>query len=151
PRLPHLPGSPLLVHGRDPSLCRLDHCHRLSDRPHPPHRLGPSLPVGPPEGGRAVRRVSVENLCMSYDDAPVLERVNLDVPSGTFCALVGASGCGKSTFLRLLLSQERPSRGAIRLDGEPVAPEPTPDRGVVFQKYSVFPHLTVCENLILPA
>jgi NitT/TauT family transport system ATP-binding protein len=63
--------------------------------------------------------------------------------------MVGASGCGKSTFLRLLLGQERPTRGAILLDGEPLPPEPDPHRGVVFQRYSVFPHLTVLRNVML--
>jgi NitT/TauT family transport system ATP-binding protein len=95
--------------------------------------------------------VSVDNLFMAYDGNPVLERVNLAVAHGTFTAIVGASGCGKSTFLRLLLSQERPTRGEIRIDGAPIAAEPTPDRGIVFQRYSVFPHLTVCQNLMLPA
>lgn len=94
-------------------------------------------------------RVTVDNLFMDYDHTPVLERINLDVESSAFCAIVGASGCGKSTFLRLLLSQEQPSRGAILIDGEPVAPEPTPDRGIVFQRYSVFPHLTVTDNLVM--
>lgn len=95
-------------------------------------------------------QVSVRDVFKHYDDAPVLERVNLEVASGTFCAIVGASGCGKSTFLRLLLGQERPSRGAILLDEAAIAPEPSPDRGIVFQRYSVFPHLTVTENLMLP-
>jgi len=98
-----------------------------------------------------VSRVTVEGVFMEYDQTPILERINLEVASGTFCAIVGASGCGKSTFLRLLLSQERPSRGVIRIDGEEIAPEPTPDRGIVFQRYSVFPHLTVCGNLTLAA
>lgn len=93
--------------------------------------------------------VSVRNVAVSYDTVPVLERVNLEVEEGTFCTIVGASGCGKSTFLRLLLSQERPSRGDILVAGEPVADEPTPDRGIVYQRYSVFPHLTVEDNLIL--
>jgi len=96
-------------------------------------------------------RVTVSDLFMDYDRTPVLERVNLEVASGAFCAIVGASGCGKSTFLRLLLSQEQPSRGEIRIDGMAVAPEPTPDRGIVFQRYSVFPHLTVTGNLIVAA
>ncbi|WP_289033824.1 ABC transporter ATP-binding protein [uncultured Roseibium sp.] len=94
-------------------------------------------------------KLSVQNLFMSYDGAPILERVSLDVSEGSFCTIVGASGCGKSTFLRLLLSQERASRGKILLDGTPLPEEPTPDRGIVFQRYSVFPHLTVAENLIL--
>ncbi len=95
--------------------------------------------------------VTVKDLFMSYDGAPILERVNITVGAGTFCAIVGASGCGKSTFLRLLLSQEQPSRGDIRIDGKPIAREPSPDRGIVFQRYSVFGHLTVEENLMLPA
>ena len=93
--------------------------------------------------------ISVRNLAMRYEDVLVLERVNLEVESGSFCTIVGASGCGKSTFLRLLLSQETPSSGDILLDGEPLPNQPTPDRGIVFQRYSVFPHLTVEDNLIL--
>ncbi len=86
---------------------------------------------------------------MSYGESLVLERVNLEVEQGAFCTIVGASGCGKSTFLRLLLSQETPTRGAIELNGTPIPPEPTPDRGIVFQRYSVFPHLSVEDNLIM--
>ncbi|MEP0518741.1 MAG: ATP-binding cassette domain-containing protein [Hyphomicrobiales bacterium] len=88
---------------------------------------------------------------MEYGDNRVLERLSLTVEAGSFCTIVGASGCGKSTFLRLLLSQEVPTGGRILLDGKPLPPEPTPDRGIVFQRYSVFPHLSVEENLILAA
>ncbi len=94
-------------------------------------------------------KLSVQSLAKLYDGVPVLERVNLEVQTGSFCTIVGASGCGKSTFLRMLLSQEHPTRGQILLDGTPLPLEPTPDRGIVFQKYSVFSHLTVAENLIL--
>ncbi|CTQ53341.1 Bicarbonate transport ATP-binding protein CmpD [Roseibium album] len=94
-------------------------------------------------------KLSVRGLEKSYDRTPILERVELDVESGSFCTIVGASGCGKSTFLRMLLSQELPTRGEILLDGHALPDEPTPDRGIVFQKYSVFSHLTVSENLIL--
>lgn len=94
-------------------------------------------------------KLTVTNVSKNYDGVPVLERVNLDIKNGEFCAIVGASGCGKSTFLRMLLSQETPSGGTILLDGNPIPDEPTPDRGIVFQKYSVFSHLTVAENLIL--
>jgi NitT/TauT family transport system ATP-binding protein len=93
--------------------------------------------------------VSVRNLWMEYPGQVVLERVNLEVRTGEFCVLIGPSGCGKTTFLRLLLSMERPTRGEIRLDGAPLPLDPGPDRGVVFQRYSVFPHLTVVENVIL--
>ncbi|HLJ65236.1 MAG TPA: ABC transporter ATP-binding protein [Stellaceae bacterium] len=93
--------------------------------------------------------LKIRNLWMEYPGQRVLERINLDVPAGQFCAVIGASGCGKSTFLRLLLSQEKPTRGSILLDGAPLPADPGPDRGVVFQRYSVFPHLTVLQNVVL--
>ncbi len=93
--------------------------------------------------------ISVRNVWQQYDDQVVLEGLNLEVDEGEFCTLVGASGCGKSTFLRLLLGQEIPSRGAITLDGKALANEPDPSRGVVFQRYSVFPHLSVLDNVAL--
>jgi NitT/TauT family transport system ATP-binding protein len=94
--------------------------------------------------------VEVTDVAVTYDGCPVLQRVNLKVSEGAFITIVGASGCGKSTFLRLLLSQEQPTAGVIRVAGRHIPPMPTPDRGIVFQRYSVFPHLTVAENLILP-
>ncbi|MDY7561695.1 ABC transporter ATP-binding protein [Pseudomonas sp. 10B1] len=93
--------------------------------------------------------ISVKNVWQEYDKQPVLERLNLSVDEGEFCTLVGASGCGKSTFLRLLLGQEVPSRGHILLDGKPLVGEPNASRGVVFQRYSVFPHLSVLNNVAL--
>lgn len=92
--------------------------------------------------------VEVDNIFQSYGPRPILERVNVTVEEGEFISIVGASGCGKSTFLRLLLAQERPTRGTIRVAGGAPAQEPGLDRGVVFQRYSVFPHLTVRDNVI---
>ncbi len=99
-------------------------------------------------GFRVVSHVTVRDLWMEYPGQVVLERVNLEIPSGSFNVLIGPSGCGKTTFLRLLLSMEQPTRGSIQLDGEALPPEPGPDRGIVFQRYSVFPHLTVVQNVI---
>ncbi len=93
--------------------------------------------------------VTVDNIHQSYDGRPILERVSLGVEEGDFISIVGASGCGKSTFLRLLLAQEQPTRGATRIDGRPPAREPGQERGIVFQRYSVFLHMTVRENLIV--
>jgi len=93
--------------------------------------------------------ISVQNVWQQYDDQVVLEGLNLSVAEGEFCTLVGASGCGKSTFLRLLLGQEVPSKGKILLDGKALASEPDASRGVVFQRYSVFPHLSVLDNVAL--
>lgn len=97
----------------------------------------------------AVPFIQVKNVWQEYGDQVVLEQLNLDINEGEFCTLVGASGCGKSTFLRILLGQERPSRGEILLDGQPLAHEPDASRGVVFQRYSVLPHLSVLNNVAL--
>jgi NitT/TauT family transport system ATP-binding protein len=91
----------------------------------------------------------IDNVWKEYGDQIVLENVSLTVASRAFVALVGPSGCGKSTFLRMLLGQEQATSGTILLDGKPLPPEPGPDRGVVFQRYSVFPHLTVLGNVLL--
>lgn len=93
--------------------------------------------------------IEVNNVWQEYADQVVLERLNLRINEGEFCTLVGASGCGKSTFLRLLLGQERASRGEILLAGEALSAEPDSSRGVVFQRYSVFPHLTVLDNVAI--
>ncbi|MGZ2255973.1 ABC transporter ATP-binding protein [Roseobacter sp. A03A-229] len=92
--------------------------------------------------------VTVQNIFQSYGRRTIIERVNLEAQEGEFLSIVGASGCGKSTFLRLLLAQERPTRGEIRIAGADPAREPGLDRGIVFQRYSVFPHMTVRENIV---
>jgi NitT/TauT family transport system ATP-binding protein len=93
--------------------------------------------------------LSFRNVWVEYGSQIVLERINIEIESGTFLSVVGPSGAGKSTFLRLILGQERPSQGAVLLDGEPFPAEPGPDRGIVFQRYSVFPHLTVLGNVLV--
>lgn len=55
--------------------------------------------------------IDIKNIWQEYGDHVVLERINLQVKEGEFCSMVGASGCGKSTFLRLLLGQKADSRG----------------------------------------
>lgn len=84
----------------------------------------------------------------AYGPKMVLDNVDLAVERGEFCTIVGPSGCGKSTFLRLILGQERPTSGAILIDGEP-AGGPNAERGIVYQKYSLFPHLSVLQNILL--
>ena len=93
--------------------------------------------------------LSVRDVWVEYGDQIVLERINLEIAAGAFLSVVGPSGAGKSTFLRLILGQERPTRGTILIDGTPLPGEPGPDRGVVFQRYSVFPHLTVLGNVLI--
>ena len=93
--------------------------------------------------------VSVKHLWKEYDEHVVLEDVNLEIADHEFVTIVGASGCGKTTFLRMLLGMETPSRGEFLIDGQPLPNEPGADRGIVFQRYSLFPHLTVMQNLLL--
>lgn len=92
--------------------------------------------------------IQVNNVWKQYDDNVVLERLNVSVQEGEFVTLVGTSGCGKSTFLNMLLGTVQPSKGEILLDGQPIPDEPGSDRGIVFQQYSVFPHMTVLENVM---
>jgi len=93
--------------------------------------------------------IEARNLWKKYGDKVVLERLNLRVDAGEFITLVGTSGCGKSTFLKMLLGTEAASSGELLLHGKPVPSEPGPDRGIVFQQYSVFPHLTVLQNVMV--
>lgn len=92
--------------------------------------------------------LSLRNIWIEYDDKIVIENMNFDIDSGSFVSIIGPSGAGKSSLLRIILGQEVPTRGAILLDGTPLTPECGPDRGVVFQRYSVFPHLSVLRNTV---
>jgi NitT/TauT family transport system ATP-binding protein len=94
-------------------------------------------------------QIIVKKLWKEYGNQVVLENVNLSVGDHEFVTIVGASGCGKTTFLRMLLGVEAPTRGEFLIDGQPLPQEPGPDRGIVFQRYSLFPHLTVLDNLLL--
>ena len=93
--------------------------------------------------------LEAKGLWKRYGNSVVLENVNTRVDKGEFITIVGTSGCGKTTFLRMLLGVEQSSEGALLLEGKPVPDEPGEDRGIVFQKYSVFPHLTVLQNVLL--
>jgi len=90
--------------------------------------------------------LSLQDVWVEYGDKIVLEKVNLDIEAGSFVSIIGPSGAGKSSLLRVVLGQEVPTRGTILLDGTPLTPECGPDRGVVFQRYSVFPHLSALRN-----
>jgi NitT/TauT family transport system ATP-binding protein len=94
-------------------------------------------------------QVTVKHLWKEYGNQVVLENVNLQINDHEFVTIVGASGCGKTTFLKMLLGVETASRGQFLIDGTALPREPGPDRGIVFQRYSLFPHLTVLDNLLL--
>lgn len=93
--------------------------------------------------------ITFERVWKEYGDHVVLENIDLEIAPRAFVALVGPSGCGKTTFLRMLLGDETPTRGRILVDSVPLDAEPNADRGVVFQRYSVFPHLDVLGNVMI--
>ena len=76
----------------------------------------------------------------------VLDNINLQLYSGELVCVVGASGCGKSTLLNIIAGLSQPTSGEIRVDDEVVL-GPGPDRGMVFQSYTLYPWLTVKENI----
>ncbi|WP_137681569.1 ABC transporter ATP-binding protein [Aurantiacibacter suaedae] len=92
--------------------------------------------------------LTFKDVWVEYGDKIVLEQINLTIEEGAFVSVIGPSGAGKSSLLRLALGQEAPSRGTLMLDSVPLPPECGPDRGVVFQHYSVFPHLTALGNVM---
>lgn len=97
----------------------------------------------------SIALIKAKKLGKSYGANIVLENITTEVKSGEFVTLVGTSGCGKSTFLKMLLGTESATTGELQLDNQPIAQEPSPERGIVFQKYSVFPHLTVLQNVLV--
>jgi NitT/TauT family transport system ATP-binding protein len=76
-----------------------------------------------------------------------LSETNLEVQDNDFICILGPSGCGKSTLLRIVAGLDTPSTGRVLLDGQPVE-RPGPDRGMVFQSYTLFPWLTVRQNVL---
>jgi NitT/TauT family transport system ATP-binding protein len=97
---------------------------------------------------REGRYLLIEDLYKRYGSKLVLDNIDLAVDKGELCTLVGPSGCGKSTLLRILVGEERQSEGRVLLDGRRVG-SPDQRRGIVFQRYSLFPHLSVLDNVTL--
>jgi multiple sugar transport system ATP-binding protein len=95
--------------------------------------------------------VSFEGVSKKFDDVTVVEEFNLDVADGELLVLVGGSGSGKSTILRMVAGLEEVTSGKIRIDERDVTPLPPRERDVamVFQDYGLYPHMTVRENLSL--
>ncbi len=96
--------------------------------------------------------IEIRNVSKSFDGELVLDRINLDIYDNEFVTLLGPSGCGKTTTLRLIGGFEQPDEGEIVFMGETINDLPPHKRSVntVFQKYALFPHLNVFENVAFP-
>src|SRR5437763_4030242 len=93
--------------------------------------------------------VRIEGITKRFGSIVAVDRVDLEVGRGELFALLGGSGCGKTTLLRTLAGFERPDEGRILIDGEDMAEVPPYRRPVnmMFQSYALFPHMTVAENV----
>jgi sn-glycerol 3-phosphate transport system ATP-binding protein len=94
--------------------------------------------------------VKLDGVAKRWNGQLGVEGISLDIPEGSFTALLGPSGCGKSTTLRLLAGLELPDEGTISIDGKDVTTSAASDRNLsmVFQSYALFPHLSVAENVV---
>ncbi len=93
--------------------------------------------------------VRLDHVTKRFEDVVAVDDVSLEIPHGSFFALLGPSGCGKTTTLRMIGGFEEPSEGSIYLGEEPVTGRPPYKRDVntVFQSYALFPHLSTFENV----
>ena len=93
--------------------------------------------------------IRLRDLCMAFDDEPVLNNVNLYINDKEFLTLLGPSGCGKTTTLRIIGGFTTPTSGDVLFDGVRINDVPPYQRQIntVFQKYALFPHLNVYENI----
>ena len=93
--------------------------------------------------------VSLRDIVVEFDGQRILDGLNLDIHDKEFVTLLGSSGCGKTTTLRLIAGFLEPTSGKVLLKGEDITGVPPYKRPVntVFQKYALFPHLNVFENV----
>ena len=93
--------------------------------------------------------VSLRDIVVDFDGQRILNGLNLDIHDKEFVTLLGSSGCGKTTTLRLIAGFLEPTAGTVSLHGKDITGEPPYKRPVntVFQKYALFPHLNVFENV----
>lgn len=97
-------------------------------------------------------KLEVQNICKSYatrgkQKLTVLQEVSFQIFPREMICLVGSSGCGKSTLLNIIAGLIPPSSGQVLVDGQPVTGRPGSDRGMVFQGYTLYPWLTVAQNV----
>ncbi len=101
----------------------------------------------------AMPLLEVDSVSHAYGQQPVVNALSFSLSGGEIACLLGSSGCGKTTVLRLIAGFEAPSAGSIRLNGATIADShqqmPAESRriGMVFQDYALFPHLSIADNI----
>lgn len=97
-------------------------------------------------------RVKIEDLRKAFGAVEVLHGFDIDIADGEFIAVLGESGCGKSTFLRIVAGLEEATSGLIEIDGRDVTHLTPKERDIamVFQTYALYPHMSVRENIEFP-
>src|SRR4051812_50154070 len=95
------------------------------------------------------QHVLLTGISKTFGDFTAVRPLDLTIPAGSFFALLGASGCGKTTTLRMIAGLEEPTTGSVALGGRDVTALPPYKRPVntVFQNYALFPHLDIHENV----
>jgi len=108
-----------------------------------PAQLGAAAPA------TTTADIRLEQVVKRFDDVVAVDRISLEVPRGSFFALLGPSGCGKTTTLRMIGGFEEPSEGRILLGDQDVVGLPPYKRDVntVFQSYALFPHMSIEDNV----
>ncbi len=93
--------------------------------------------------------ISIRHINKFFGSFQAIDDVSMNIGQGEFFSLLGSSGCGKTTLLRMLAGFESTSEGEIEIDGQPMADVPPHERPVnmVFQSYAIFPHLNVRDNI----
>jgi ABC-type Fe3+/spermidine/putrescine transport system ATPase subunit len=93
--------------------------------------------------------LAIDSVSVSYGATPVLDRVSLEVQRGEMVALLGSSGCGKTTLLRAIAGFVRPTAGRIVVDGRDITALPPEERhtAMMFQSYALWPHMHVADNI----
>ena len=125
-------GDIIITHVKEYKKCRFNDMHMSKER------------------DVIMHNIKVSDLSFKYTggDKMILKDISVDVEPGEFVCVLGQSGCGKSTFLRLLAGLEKPTTGTIEMNGKEITGAGL-DRGVVFQDYGLFPWMTAGENIML--